>query len=94
MEADDASDFQSVTQTKTVITTATATLDSLDIAKSPHMARIGGSVYKDVDARSFYMDRQGNPSEMMEKSLVFNLVNYRYVGTSAWLACHPSASRQ
>jgi dolichyl-diphosphooligosaccharide---protein glycosyltransferase len=28
-----------------------------DIAKSPHMARIGGSVYKDIKADQFGMDR-------------------------------------
>jgi len=48
-----------------------------DIAKSPHMARIGGSVYKDIDPTQFYQDQQGNPSEMMRKSLIFNLVNFR-----------------
>jgi dolichyl-diphosphooligosaccharide--protein glycosyltransferase len=45
-----------------------------DIAKSPHMARIGGSVYKDVKAQEFYIDRQGRPSKMMYESLVYNLV--------------------
>jgi len=45
-----------------------------DIAKSPHMARIGGSVYKDVKANDFYIDRQGRPSKMMYESLVYNLV--------------------
>lgn len=49
-----------------------------DVAKSPHMARISGSVYKDIDASKFYMDRgTGKPSAMMEQSLVYNLVNYR-----------------
>jgi dolichyl-diphosphooligosaccharide--protein glycosyltransferase len=48
-----------------------------DIAKSPHMARIGGSVYKDIDATQFYQDQHGNPSDMMRKSLIYNLVNYR-----------------
>ena len=48
------------------------------MAKSPHMARISGSVYKDIDASKFYMDRgTGKPSLMMEQSLVYNLVNYR-----------------
>ena len=45
--------------------------------KSPHMARIGGSVYKDVKARDFYMTRSGQPSPMMRASLIYNLVNYR-----------------
>merc|ERR1712167_175801 len=49
-----------------------------DIAKSPHMARIAGSVYKMIDADQFYSDREtGEPSEMMRRSLVYSLVNYR-----------------
>ena len=28
-----------------------------DVAKSPHMARIGGSVYKDINPNEFYIDR-------------------------------------
>ena len=49
-----------------------------DIAKSPHMARIGGSVFKDVKAHEFYVDRQGVPSPMMRESLVYNLVLNRF----------------
>ena len=30
-----------------------------DIAKSPHMARIGGSVYKSIKPDEFYQDEQG-----------------------------------
>jgi len=46
-----------------------------DIAKSPHMARIGGSVYKDVRPELYYQDqRTGEPSKMMKESLVYNLV--------------------
>jgi asparagine N-glycosylation enzyme membrane subunit Stt3 len=45
-----------------------------DIAKSPHMARIGGSVFKDVNPNDFYVDSQGRPSRMMAESLVYNLV--------------------
>jgi dolichyl-diphosphooligosaccharide--protein glycosyltransferase len=45
-----------------------------DIAKSPHMARIGGSVFKDINPNEFYVDRQGRPSKMMYESLVYNLV--------------------
>jgi len=48
-----------------------------DIAKSPHMAKIGGSVYTDVLARDFFMTRDGQPSTMMRESLIYNLVNYR-----------------
>jgi dolichyl-diphosphooligosaccharide--protein glycosyltransferase len=49
-----------------------------DIAKSPHMARIGGSVFKDVKAHEFYIDRNGRPSRMMQESLVYNLVLNRF----------------
>lgn len=48
-----------------------------DIAKSPHMARIGSSVYKDIPFQDFYQDRDGRPSPMMEKSMVYTMVNYR-----------------
>ena len=48
-----------------------------DIAKSPHMARIGGSVYKTIKPDEFYQDEQGNPSPMMKKSLIYTAVNYR-----------------
>jgi len=44
-----------------------------DLAKSPHMARIAGSVYSDIDPKAFSMDRDNTPSEMMEKSLLFRL---------------------
>jgi dolichyl-diphosphooligosaccharide--protein glycosyltransferase len=52
--------------------------DGDDIAKSPHMARIGASVLKDVKANEFYIDRQGRPSRMMRESLVYNLVLNRF----------------
>jgi len=48
-----------------------------DIAKSPHMARIGGSVYKEVNPDDFYQDEKGNPSDMMRKSLIYTAVHYR-----------------
>jgi dolichyl-diphosphooligosaccharide--protein glycosyltransferase len=41
-----------------------------DLAKMPHMCRISGSVYADVDQQSCYMDQQGTPSPMMRKSLL------------------------
>ena len=45
-----------------------------DLAKSPHMARIAGSVYADVPAADFYLNRStGAPSPMMEASLLWNL---------------------
>ena len=40
-----------------------------DIAKSPHMARISGSVYKDIRAQDFWFDPRKGPSPMMNESL-------------------------
>ena len=45
-----------------------------DIAKSPHMARIAGSVYKDINPQAFGMHSDGRPTKMMAESLVYNLV--------------------
>mmetsp|Transcript_79005 Transcript_79005/g.115711 ORF Transcript_79005/g.115711 Transcript_79005/m.115711 type:complete len:978 (-) Transcript_79005:116-3049(-) len=51
-----------------------------DLAKSPHMARIGNSVYpglcpNDPTCRMFgFTDRQGTPTPMMGKSLLYKLV--------------------
>lgn len=51
-----------------------------DLAKSPHLARIANSVYRDhcpehdPTCRSFgFIDRQGTPSPMMQRSLLFQL---------------------
>ena len=50
-----------------------------DLAKSPHMARIGNSVYhdicpKDPTCRKFgFTDQQMSPTPMMEKSLLYRL---------------------
>jgi len=51
-----------------------------DLAKSPHLARIANSVYRDhcppgdVTCRAFgVLDRQGTPSPMMERSFLYNL---------------------
>lgn len=50
-----------------------------DLAKSPHMARIGNSVYhdicpKDPTCRNFgFLDQQMTPTPMMEKSLLYRL---------------------
>mmetsp|Transcript_108218 Transcript_108218/g.161910 ORF Transcript_108218/g.161910 Transcript_108218/m.161910 type:complete len:958 (-) Transcript_108218:55-2928(-) len=51
-----------------------------DLAKSPHLARIANSVYRDhcpqgdPTCRSFgFVDRQGTPSDMMERSLLYRL---------------------
>jgi len=52
-----------------------------DLAKSPHMARIGNSVYpglcpNDPTCRMFgFVDRQGTPTPMMGKSLLYKLVS-------------------
>lgn len=50
-----------------------------DLAKSPHLARIANSVYRDhcpddPTCRAFgFIDRQGTPSAMMRRSLLYNL---------------------
>jgi len=49
-----------------------------DVAKSPHMARIGGSVFKDINPQAFYIDQSGRPSKMMYESLVFQLVMNKF----------------
>jgi dolichyl-diphosphooligosaccharide--protein glycosyltransferase len=49
-----------------------------DLAKSPHMARIAGSVYSDIDPSAFYLDPQTNrPSPMMRDSLLYKLHSYK-----------------
>jgi hypothetical protein len=48
-----------------------------DIAKSPHMARIGGSVYKDINPADWGQDHYGRPSEKMRKSLLYTIINHR-----------------
>jgi dolichyl-diphosphooligosaccharide--protein glycosyltransferase len=48
-----------------------------DLAKHPHMARIGGSVYHDIDQMGYYLDGDGNPSEKTRGSLLFQLHGYR-----------------
>ena len=50
-----------------------------DLAKSPHLARIANSVYRDhcpddPTCRAFgFLDRQGTPSAMMERSFLYKL---------------------
>ncbi len=49
-----------------------------DLAKSPHMARIGNSVYSDIcpgdpTCRRFGFDRNGAPTPMMAASLLYKL---------------------
>jgi len=54
-----------------------------DLAKSPHLARIANSVYRDMcpgdpTCRAFgYMDRNGTPSPMMEASMLYKLHSHR-----------------
>jgi len=50
-----------------------------DLAKSPHMARIGNSVFRDICpndptcARFGFVDRHGTPTPMMAESLLYKL---------------------
>jgi len=49
-----------------------------DLAKSPHMARIANSVYRDIcpgdpTCRDYGVDNQGNPTKMMGQSLLWRL---------------------
>jgi dolichyl-diphosphooligosaccharide--protein glycosyltransferase len=48
--------------------------NSDDIAKSPHMARIGGSVFKDIRVQDFYVDQQGRPSKMMSEYVLLSIL--------------------
>jgi hypothetical protein len=57
-------------------TTRYAGMSSDDLAKSPHMARIAGSVYRSIDPGAFWMDQSGNPSDMMRESVLFRLHHY------------------
>lgn len=59
-------------------TTRYAGLFSDDIAKSPHMARIAGSVYSDIDPSAFYVDKSGYPSEMMRESILWRIFGSNY----------------
>merc|ERR1719399_1351005 len=49
-----------------------------DLAKCPHMARIGGSVYHDIDPNSVYMDRDGKPSPRLRNSLLYRIHSWRF----------------
>ena len=53
-----------------------------DLAKSPHMARIGNSVYHDICAEptcsEFGFYRGGVPTPMMRKSLLYKLTQFGY----------------
>merc|ERR1712194_894860 len=53
-----------------------------DLAKSPHMARIGNSVFSDIcpgdpTCSGFGFDSAGNPTPMMEASLLYVLHSHR-----------------
>jgi len=54
-----------------------------DLAKSPHLARIANSVYRDhcpddPTCRAFgFLDRQGTPSPMMERSFLYRLHGHK-----------------
>ena len=56
-----------------------------DLAKSPHMARIGNSVYHDIcpgdpTCSQFGFYQGGHPTPMMEKCLLYRMVNYGQQG--------------
>ena len=62
-------------------TTRHAGMYSDDLAKSPHMARIGTSVYGDrigCHASQFYMDRDGTPSDCMRESILWRMHSWRF----------------
>ena len=59
-----------------VWTTRFAGMYGDDLAKSPHMARIAGSVYPDVSQEGFYVDEMGRPSESMRESLLYKLHSF------------------
>jgi dolichyl-diphosphooligosaccharide--protein glycosyltransferase len=48
-----------------------------DLAKSPHMANIGGSVYHDVPREGYWVDREDNPSPLMRQSLLYKMHTYK-----------------
>uniref|UniRef100_A0A7S4F3N1 dolichyl-diphosphooligosaccharide--protein glycotransferase n=1 Tax=Chrysotila carterae TaxID=13221 RepID=A0A7S4F3N1_CHRCT len=58
-------------------TTRFAGMYSDDIAKSPHMARIAGSVYPDIKPAEFYVSREGTPSKMMQESVLWRLHHWK-----------------
>ena len=57
-----------------------------DLAKSPHMARIGWSVYGDrigCNATEFYMERDGTPSDCMRESILWRMHAWRFDTSAA-----------
>merc|ERR1712113_718619 len=57
-----------------------------DMGKSPHLARIGNSVFpshcgdKDPLCNKFSFQRDGTPTQMMEKSFLYKAVNHNLKG--------------
>ena len=52
-----------------------------DLAKSPHMARIGSSVYGDrigCHSDHFYQTREGVPSDCMRRSILWRMHGFKY----------------
>jgi len=49
-----------------------------DVAKMPHMARIAGSIYPNIKADEFYLNKDRSPSAEMRKSLLYQLHSYRF----------------
>ena len=64
-----------------------------DLAKSPHMARIGNSVFLDIcpddpTCSKFGFYQGGIPTPMMEKCLLYKMVQYRTTGRVSDVAPH------
>ena len=50
-----------------------------DLAKSPHMARIAGSVFSDVNASGFrFLDKERTPSDDMRASMLYHLHSHGF----------------
>jgi dolichyl-diphosphooligosaccharide--protein glycosyltransferase len=59
-------------------TTRYAGMAGDDLAKHPHMARIGGSVYSDIkDPMGYFMNQDGTPSDNTRKTLLYKLHSHR-----------------
>jgi dolichyl-diphosphooligosaccharide--protein glycosyltransferase len=71
-----------------------------DLAKSPHMARIGNSIYSDMcpddpTCRKFGFNRDGTPTKMMKESLLYKLTQcVRDSHTRARAAPHHTAAHR
>ena len=49
-----------------------------DLAKSPHMARIAGSVFSDVNAGLSFLDQERTPSDDMRASMLYRLHSHGF----------------